>query len=119
MSEDITDRDAPGRIVRNIHQVQMQENEWGGEPADKITWSPLTFVGEGHRKGCYLYKMEPGSASEVHVHDNNEDYLILEGELIEFDGTVLKPGDFVHYAKGTEHNSHTETGCLIFVAEWD
>jgi len=119
MSGNIDDRDAPGRTVRAIHEVEMQANPWGGDPREKISWYPLSVSDGTGQKGCYLYKMEPHSASEVHVHNFNEDFLILEGELIENDGTVLKSGDFVHYEKGTEHNSHTETGCLIFVSEWD
>ena len=118
MSHDLTKRDVPGRIVRDIHKVEMQKNVWG-ETSNKITWYPLSFMEGGIRKGCYLYEMEAGSESEIHTHKYNEDYLILEGELIEDDGTVLKPGDFVHYDKGTTHNSHTHTGCLIFVSEWD
>ena len=38
---------------------------------------------------------------------------ILEGELIESDGTVLKKGDFVSYPPDSYHNSRTETGCLL------
>jgi len=47
-----------------------------------------------------------------------EEFIILEGELIDSDGTVFKAGDFVSYAPGTRHNSRTETGCLIAVFEW-
>ena len=47
-----------------------------------------------------------------------EDYLILEGELIESDGHVLKPGDFVSYRPGSHHNSRTETGCLLVGFDW-
>ena len=42
-----------------------------------------------------------------------EEFLILEGELIEYDGTVLKKGDFASYRPGTRHSSRTETGCLL------
>jgi hypothetical protein len=43
---------------------------------------------------------------------------ILEGDLVDSDGTTFGPGDFVSYAAGTHHNSSTETGCLIAVFEW-
>lgn len=120
MSDSLTDRDAPGRIVRNIHQVEMLPNDLDGgdAPQDNVWYAPLTYDHTTHQNGCYLFKMGPGSESIPHVHRNNEDYLILEGELIEDDGTVLKPGDFVHYDKGTRHNSRTDTGCLILVSEW-
>jgi len=52
------------------------------------------------------------------VHDGMEDFMILDGELIDDDGTVFGAGDFISYAPGTEHNSWTEAGCVILVCEW-
>lgn len=65
--------------------------------------------------GFYIYRMEPGAQSTPHRHGGAEEFLMLEGELIDNDGTVYKPGDVVWLAGGTEHTSHTETGCLIAV----
>jgi len=65
--------------------------------------------------GFYIYKMEPGSQSAPHRHGGAEEFLMIEGELIDNDGTVYRPGDVVWLAPGTEHTSHTETGCLIAV----
>jgi hypothetical protein len=47
-----------------------------------------------------------------------EEFLILEGELIDSDGRVFKRGDFVSYDAGTRHHSRSERGCLIVVFEW-
>ncbi len=65
--------------------------------------------------GFYIYKMDPGSRSTPHQHGGAEEFLMLEGELIDNDGTVYRQGDVVWLAPGTEHSSHTETGCLIAV----
>ncbi|WP_170604284.1 cupin domain-containing protein [Ruegeria arenilitoris] len=65
--------------------------------------------------GFYIYRMEPGSSSTPHRHGGAEEFLIIQGELIDNDGTVYKQGDVVWLAKGTEHSSYTETGCLIAV----
>ncbi|MEL6408802.1 MAG: cupin domain-containing protein [Pseudomonadota bacterium] len=65
--------------------------------------------------GFYIYKMDPGSHSTPHRHGGAEEFLMIEGELIDNDGTVYKQGDVVWLAAGTEHTSHTETGCLIAV----
>ena len=64
-------------------------------------------------RGWYVIRMAPGAATIPHTHGSREEYLILEGDLTESDGTVLKAGDFVSYAPGTHHNSRTETGCLL------
>ncbi|MEQ9675032.1 MAG: cupin domain-containing protein, partial [Roseovarius indicus] len=65
--------------------------------------------------GFYIYRMEPGSRSTPHRHGGAEEFLIVEGELIDNDGTVYKTGDVVWLDGGTEHTSHTETGCIIAV----
>src|SRR4030095_4374471 len=69
-------------------------------------------------QGCYLMRMQPGAAVIEHSHPGMEEFVILEGELIDSDGTVFKTGDFVSYEAGTVHHSRTETGCLIAVFEW-
>ncbi len=69
-------------------------------------------------QGTYLMKMPPGGVTIAHDHDGYEDFLILEGELIDDDGTVIRAGDVVTYAPGSHHNSRTETGCTILVTEW-
>ena len=45
-------------------------------------------------------------------------YAAMDGDLfvlIDNDGTVYRQGDVVWLAGGTEHTSHTETGCLVAV----
>jgi len=64
-------------------------------------------------QGAYMIRMQPGAETKRHVHQRREEYLIIEGELIESDGTVLKQGDYVIYQPGSEHNSRTETGCFL------
>ena len=65
--------------------------------------------------GFYIYRMPPGTESEPHLHPGSEEFLMLEGELIDHDGTVYRKGDLVWLGPGTVHNSRTETGCLIAV----
>lgn len=66
-------------------------------------------------EGFHVYRMPPGMTSRRHIHNGHEQFLILEGELIEDDGTVLKPGDMVFYRDGTEHHSYAPKGCLLAV----
>ena len=65
-----------------------------------------------------MMRMQPGARTIPHIHQRNEEYIILEGSLIEDDGTVLKPGDHVIYPRGTAHNSRTEEGCLLLAIDW-
>jgi len=66
-------------------------------------------------EGFHVYRMPAGMKTRRHIHNGHEQFLILEGELIEDDGTVLRPGDMVFYRNGTEHHSYTPGGCLLAV----
>jgi anti-sigma factor ChrR (cupin superfamily) len=65
--------------------------------------------------GFHVYRMPPGMTTRGHRHNGDEQFLILEGELHESDGTILRAGDMVFYRDGTEHNSYTPGGCLLAV----
>ncbi len=65
--------------------------------------------------GFYIYKMEPGASSTPHRHGGAEEFFVIEGELMDNDGTTYKAGDVVWLAPGTEHNSYSENGCLVAV----
>jgi len=65
--------------------------------------------------GFHVYRMPPGMTSRPHRHNGNEQFLVLEGELIDNDGTVFRPGDLVWFRSGTEHCSHAPNGCLLAV----
>lgn len=65
--------------------------------------------------GFHVYRMPAGMRTRSHRHNGAEQFLVLEGELIESDGTVLRKGDLVWYRDGTEHNSYTPNGCLLAV----
>ncbi len=114
MSEDRS----PGRIVANIYEAPYRVYDMEGIRQTDMSYIPLTYDKDGDGKGFYVIRMEPGAATIAHTHRRNEDYLILEGDLIQPDGRVLGPGDFVHYAPGTRHNSRTEKGCLLIGGDW-
>ena len=65
--------------------------------------------------GFHVYRMPPGMTTRPHRHNGHEQVLILEGELIENDGTVYRKGDLVWLRDGTEHCSFTPNGCLLAV----
>ena len=59
--------------------------------------------------------MDPGTKSLPHEHTNYEEFLMLDGELIDLDHKVFKKGDFVTFVPGSSHSSYTKSGCLILV----
>jgi len=103
--------------------IRKEAREWGVYPFHKPTdeafgFIPLTYD-EASGTGTYLMRMDPGAVTEAHKHQGYEDFLILEGELIDDDGTVLKAGDMITYPPGSYHNSRSDTGCTILVCEWE
>jgi anti-sigma factor ChrR (cupin superfamily) len=54
----------------------------------------------------------------AHEHPGMEAFLVLEGDLVDSDGSTFRSEDFVSYQPGTQHNSGTEGGCLLAVFEW-
>lgn len=65
--------------------------------------------------GFHVYRMPAGMTTRAHRHNGHEQFLILEGELIENDGTIYAKGDLVWLRDGTEHCSTTPNGCLLAV----
>ena len=108
---------AQGRIALNAHTTPFLPYDLEGPVQPEMSWLPISFDKET-QQGTYLMRMEAGAVTIAHDHPGMEEFLILEGDLVDSDGTVFGPGDLVSYEPGTHHNSWTETGCLLAVFEW-
>jgi len=102
------------RIVANINKGQFKPFIAGGREVPGQSYLQLD---ESFPEGCgfHIYRMAPGSSSQPHEHRCDEQFLVLDGEVIDNDGYVYKPGDFVLLREGTEHSSHTLTGATLAV----
>jgi len=102
------------RKIANIHDAEFRPFVYPDGLAfgdDILQLDTDTPLGEGF----HVYRMPAGMTTRRHIHNGHEQFLILEGELVEDDGRVLKPGDLVFYRDGTEHHSYTPNGCLLAV----
>ena len=106
-----------GRKAVNAYTTPFLPYDMEGPRQPEMSWLPLSYD-ETIGQGTYLMRMDPGAATIAHDHAGMEEFLIIEGDLVDSDGTRYGPGDFVSYEAGTHHNSWTETGCLIAVFEW-
>ena len=111
-------KDRPGRTVIRTREAQFDIYDLDGPQQPELSILPLSY---DKHKGCgtYLMRFDRGAVTLRHTHDRKEEFLVLEGHLIDDDGVVFGPGDHVAYAPGTSHNSGTEDGCLILAFEWD
>jgi anti-sigma factor ChrR (cupin superfamily) len=106
-----------GRRVFRTRTEPFRAYDMEGPVQEDMSWLPISYD-EATGQGCYMMRMEPGAVTVAHDHAGMEEFLVLEGELVDVDGAVFGPGDFVSYEPGTHHNSWTETGCVIAVFEW-
>ena len=107
-----TDDFGDQRQVIDTDNVEYYPYDFGGPALEGVYQYDLSYNRDsGH--GMYLIRMEPGTETTRHVHSMREEYLILEGDVVESDGTVLGPGNYVIYEPGTEHSSRTVYGCRL------
>ena len=108
----------PKRRVKNIHHDEFEPFMPGGAACEGESVLQLDDkVPRG--VGFHVYRMAPGTTTTAHVHESDEHFLVLEGDLSDHDGYVYRPGDLVLLDKGTEHHSTTVNGCTlaVFIAE--
>lgn len=82
-----------------------------------MSWHNLSYDAATGR-GSYLMIMAPGASSRPHRHTGAEEFFVLEGELIDFDGHIYRAGDFVRLESGTSHTSLSPSGCKLHVTHW-
>ncbi len=109
--------EAAGRRVFNAYETPFLEYDLEGPVQPDLSWLPVSYDRESG-EGCYLMRMQPGALTIAHEHQGMEEFLVLEGDLVDSDGARFGAGDFVSYEAGTRHNSWTEGGCLLAVFEW-
>ncbi len=104
--------DEEDRRVVNIHSAEYTTFYSGGvEDGSVLQLNDSNRLGTGF----HIYRMAPGDTTVAHEHLSDEEFLMLEGELFDHDGTRYGPGDLVWLRKGTKHYSHSPKGCLIAV----
>jgi len=65
--------------------------------------------------GFHIYRMPPGHTTTPHVHEGDEEFFLIDGDLTDHDGYEYKPGDIVCLKSGTKHCSTTKNGCVLVV----
>jgi anti-sigma factor ChrR (cupin superfamily) len=80
-----------------------------------MSWIPLSGATGNGSYECFLLRMDAGASSRPHEHTGNEEFLVVDGELIDCDGEVFRSGDYVRFQPGSRHSSHTLAGCTLLV----
>ncbi len=98
-------------VIRTGH-VPFSVYDFDGPVQDDMSLLKLSYD-DRRQQGAYMIRMQPGAETIVHTHRRREEYYIIEGDLVESDGRVLGPGDYVIHEPGSRHNSRTVNGCLL------
>ena len=102
------------RKITNSLNVKFKPFDNYGVPIAGMSWHKISY-NEKTGQGSYILKMEPGAKSLPHKHINYEEFLMLDGELIDHDDKIFKKGDFITFEPGSSHSSYTKAGCLLLV----
>ena len=103
------------RKITNPYDVDFIPFDNYGVTVPGMSWHKISYNKENGGQGTYILKMEPGAKSLPHKHKGFEEFLMLEGELIDPDGKIFKKGDFISFEPESSHSSHTINGCLVLV----
>jgi anti-sigma factor ChrR (cupin superfamily) len=102
------------RIVLNVFATLYRSFGAEGIAYEGLSHLPLDDT-RPVGTGFHVIRMEAGSISTPHEHTADEMFYVLDGELIDNDGTRYGKGDMVLLRKGTQHCSRTPDGCMLLV----
>ena len=103
------------RKITNLYNVEFEPFDNYGAVIPGMSWHKISYSKDNGGLGTYVLKMEPGAKSLLHEHTDFEEFLILDGELVDSDGKTFKKDDFISFEPGSRHSSYTKNGCLVLV----
>ena len=103
------------RKITNFYNVKFEPFDNYGSVVPGMSWHKISYNKKNGGQGTYVLKMDPGTKTLTHQHTGYEEFLMLDGELIDHDNKILKKGDFVTFEPGSTHSSYTKNGCLLLV----
>ena len=107
-------RDNRWRKVINVNTVKLVPYGLQGRSQSDLTWYNVSYDPKTGQ-GVFLVRFTPGGLSIAHEHTGFEEFLMLEGDLIDSDGTLYKAGDFVSLKPGSRHMSYSPSGLYVLV----
>lgn len=100
-----------------LHIVRAEEGEW--EPLQPGVKVKRLYVDPDTQAVTALWRLDPGAAVDAHVHDQDEECLVLEGDL-QVGGELLQPGDYLLGQRGSAHPPVVSpSGALLLIRSED
>lgn len=101
-----------GRIDRGSLFIDLNSAEW--TPIEPGVQMKTIFKDDVSGESTLLMKLDPGSRSPMHSHDQLEEILVLEGSFSDQDRTYTA-GQYCIRAVGAEHETFSEAGGIVLL----
>ena len=108
------DPDRAWRVVVSAKTDGFGPDDRYGRRIEGLSWLPLRYDA-ATGVGSYLIRFAPGAASLPHEHGGVEEFVVLDGYLIDADGRRLEAGEVVSFAPGSRHHAQAPEGCTLAV----
>lgn len=95
--------------------ITLRAGEYDWQPLAEGIDTAILWRNDKVNRQSMLIRMQPGAHYESHSHEDDEECLVIEGDLV-FGGLTLKAGDFHFAPKGRMHPpAYSPSGCLLYV----
>ena len=97
--------------VTDLLTVAKADGEW----VEPVPGNKIKMLRTDADTQSFLVRLEPGTRFPAHSHPEDEETLVLEGEVL-FGDIQLHAGDYHLARKGSFHEEvYSEKGCLLFI----
>ncbi len=87
----------------------------GGEWVEPYPGNNIKMLRSDDDTQSFLVRLDPGTRFPPHSHPQDEETLVMEGEVM-FGELHLRTGDYHLARAGSDHDeTYSENGCLLFI----
>lgn len=94
--------------------LETETLEWSASPSPGVSRRMLERDGQEVARATSIVRYEAGSRFERHVHDEGEEFFVLEGVFSDEMGDY-PAGTYVRNPPSSSHAPYTRGGCTLFV----
>lgn len=119
--------DLKNRLFERIASQESNSTRWSvtalKERLSEVSWESYSlpgvmvgtlYIDDEKRQIAYFVRAESGIQFPAHRHANNEEIIVLEGDL-RIGGKTYSSGDRIYSTPGSLHQPETLDGCLLFL----
>ncbi len=94
-----------------VHAAQLR---WTASPMPGVERRMLDRIGDEVARATSIVRYAPNSHFSPHVHDEGEEFLVLQGVFQDEHGD-FPAGSYIRNPPQSRHTPSSESGCILFV----